>query len=512
MTYRRAITFIVLAAVCGLPAAAQEVSDKKAPALRPLMVGASPAELRIWSAPAFREQFAESYIPVSDIEPQIKDSERKQMLEIVKLLRPDEEEEKLLTPDKEEAALIADEKYEEARAIRQEKLAEANRIRTEKTEKAAALLIKLQGANASAVVDFTLGNIYFQNDRLDEAQAEYLKAVEKAKKFRRAWQNLGLIYIRQEKFAEAIKPMTRVITLGGTSALNYGLLGYAYSRVENNLAAESAYRMAILMDPETMDWKMGLTRSLFLQQRYADVVALLDMLLAKMPDRADLWLLQANAYIGLERPMKAAENYQIVDRLGESTVESLNNMGDIYINDEVYDLAVQAYLDALAKGEKASVDRPLRAARVLAGRSAYGPLRTLIDGVETQRGSQLTTEQKKDLLKMKARLAVAGGSGDEEAMVLEQIVAIDPMDGEALILLGEHAQRGEDKEKAMFYYDRAAAIPKFEADALVRKAQLLVGTGKYEEALPLLRRAQTIKPRENVGKYLAQVERVAKGR
>ena len=46
----------------------------------------------------------------------------------------------------------------------------------------------------------------------------------------------------------------------------------------------------------------------------------------------------------------------------------------------------------------------------------------------------------------------------------------------------------------------------------MRHAQLLVKTGQYEAALPLLRRAQQLKPRDNIQDYLEQVERVAKGR
>lgn len=57
-----------------------------------------------------------------------------------------------------------------------------------------------------------------------------------------------------------------------------------------------------------------------------------------------------------------------------------------------------------------------------------------------------------------------------------------------------------------------ASLEAFEADAKVRHAQLLVKNGNYAEALPLLRRAQQIKPRDNIQAYLEQVERVAKGR
>ena len=128
------------------------------------------------------------------------------------------------------------------------------------------------------------------------------------------------------------------------------------------------------------------------------------------------------------------------------------------------------------------------------------------------RGESLATEDQKDMLKLRARLAVATGASEEEAKILQEIVAIDPLDGEALILLGQHSARGGNPEQAVFYYERAANLEKFEADAKVRHAQMLVGQGKYQEALPLLRRAQSIKPRDNIQQYLEQIERVAQGK
>jgi tetratricopeptide (TPR) repeat protein len=148
----------------------------------------------------------------------------------------------------------------------------------------------------------------------------------------------------------------------------------------------------------------------------------------------------------------------------------------------------------------------------LTARGVHDQARQLIEHIEAVYGEQLTTEVRKELLRMRARLAVASGASDEEARLLEQMVALDPLDGEALILLGQHLSRSGDTEKAIFYYERAASLELFEADAKVRHAQLLVKNGKYEEALPLLRRAQQIKPRDNIQDYLEQVERVAKGR
>jgi len=430
----------------------------------------SGAELKTWNDPAFKKHYTESYIAETEIEQRVTQVEREHLQKIL--------------------ALIASDHMGEA----------------------AALIEKNRGEAASAVFDFTLANLYFQQEKLEQAAAAYEIAVQKYPKFRRAWRHLGLSYIRSNQFTKALPALTRVIELGGADALTYGLLGFAYASVDNHTAAESAYRHATLLDPDTMDWKMGLARSFFKQARFADAVALCDTLIEKNPDRADLWLLQANAYIGLKQPLSAAENFEIIDRLGKSTVNSLYTLGDIYINEAIFDLAVHAYRRAMEINPTHKPERAIRAATVLTARGAHSQAQQLIEHIEAVYGEPLATEDRKDLLRLRARLAVASGASDEEARVLEQIVALDPLDGEALILLGQHLSRAGDTEKAIFYYERAASLEPFEADAKVRHAQLLVKNGKYEEALPLLRRAQQIKPRDNIQEYLEQVERVSKGR
>lgn len=443
-------------------------ADSDAASIKPSPLSA--AELKIWNDPSFQRQFAQSYMAETEIEPRVTSDERERMMKILELVSSDQ------------------------------------------IDKAEAQLQRHRGEAASAVFDFTLANIFFQREAYDQAADAYKVAVDKFPKFRRAWKNLGLIYIRAGDYENALPALTRVVELGGGDALTYGLLGYAYSNVENNLPAESAYRMAILLDPETMDWKMGLARSLFKQERYAEAASLCDSLLTDHPSRADLWLLQANAYIGLGQPRRAAENYELVDQFGHSSVESLQMLGDIYVNEELFDLAVNAYLRAMATEPGAPPNRIVRAARVMAARGAHDAAELLIEEIEHTYSDQLNESDRKDLLKLSARLAAIDGATDEEARILEEIVQLDPLDGEALILLGQYHGRKGDVEKAVFNYERAASLEDHEADAKIRHAQLLVRHGKYAEAIPLLRSAQQIKPRDNVQDYLEQVERIAKAR
>lgn len=444
----------------------------------------SPFALKMWNNPIFQQQFTQSYIAETEIEPRVTIDEREQMQKVLDYISSDNSSKAIQLLDKE--------------------------------------ISKNEGA--SAVYDFTLANLYFQQadaegiaeqdqeSYLQMAADAYQAAVTKWPKFRRAWRNLALIHIRKNQYKDAISALVQVIELGGNDAITYGLLGFAYSSEENSISAESAYRMAILLDPVTLDWKMGLAQSFFRQGQFSQVAALSKQLIKEYPDQSNLWLLQANAYIGLEQPLKAAEIYEFLNHLGKSTPDTLNTSGDIYINEELYEMAVNSYILAMNKDLEGKPDRAIRAAKVLAARAALDETQRLVEQVERLYSDKLTEGQRKDLLKLRARIAVANGSGDEEVRVLKEIVALDPLDGEALILLGQHSDRNGKPEMAIHYFEQAAGIEKYEADAKVQIAQLLVREGKYDQALPLLRRAQQIKHRENIQKYLEQVERIAKTR
>ncbi len=362
----------------------------------------------------------------------------------------------------------------------------------------------------SAQFDFILANLFFQADKNEKAAKWYNSAVGKFPKFRRAWKNLGLVYAKSGQMKKSIKPFTEAIALGENDALTYGILGTALLQNEDYLSAESAYRTALLFEPETLDYKLGLAQAILRQQKYGEAASLAGELISKYPDKPDFWMMQANAYIGLEQPMKAAENFEILYHMGKATPESLNLLGDIYATLENLSMAANAYARALKSDENGKPDAALRAAKILAGRAAYGEAKQLIGEIKKVAMDRLTDDQKKDLLKTESRIALAEGADDEAAKVLQQVVEMDPLDGDALLLLGQHFQRYDEPEKAEAYYERAADLEKFEADASVRLGQLMVGLKKYSEALTYLRRAQEIKPRENVGQFLEKVERMAK--
>ncbi len=433
--------------------------------------GRSDADIdAMWADPTFQKQFVAGYGVNSEIEPRV-------MADEVALL-------------------------EKVRPLMAENLPAAE-----------AMLIEQMKPNASAMLDFTLGGIQFQQNKLPEALENYRKAVTKFPGFRRAWRNLGLIHVRMAAYDDSIQAFTKMIELGGGDGYAFGLLGFAYSAKEDYQPAEAAYRSALLLQPDNTEWRLGLTRCVFKQQKYEDAATLLDALLARYPDNAQFWLLQAHTYIGMKQPIKAAENLEVIDRLGKSTPDSLHTLSDLYVNEGLMERACDATTRAINVDTAQPMGRPLRSAEVLAARGALAPAREIVAHVHTVWGGRMEEGDRRKLLKLEARLSLAEGANTAETVaVLEEIVMLDPLDGEALMLLGQHYSRQNQPDRAILYYERAESLEAFEVNAKVRHAQVLVAQSRFLDAIPLLRRAQELKPREDIARYLEQVERAAKAK
>lgn len=427
---------------------------------------------RLWRDPAFKKQLLRSYGSITDVEPPATAEEMADYETITNLIPEDPREaERLLK------------------------------------------LVISTNEEASALFDFTLGNLYFQEGNSRQAAEAYIAAIRKFENFRRAHQNLAIIYINSDNYQKyAINHFTRAIELGAADSNLFGLLGTAYMLTEQPVAAETAFRNAMLMAPQVGDWKLGLARALFTQKNYSEVISLTESMIKEKPDDISLWQLQTSAYIGAKDLPNAAANYEILDQLGQIDSKELGTLGDIYMNSAMFDLAADAYLRAYRKGGPSSdLEIPLRAAELLAARDAGSQASGLLEEVRKQGGDNLTDKQDLRILRLQAKIEMGAGNHDEAAAMLEQVVDRDPLDGESLITLGQH-YANKTPEKAQFYYERAANLDEFTADANVRLAQLFVGQGDYRRAIPLLQRAQELKPRDSVGDYLEDLERYMKTR
>lgn len=455
-----------------------ESSASAAPAAAPFVhvsrqesgaqAGMTLEQLAFWNDPEFKRQFQESYLAETDIEPRLTLLEQEAMTEVIELLGED------------------------------------------KRDRAVEKLLRESDPEASAVFDFQLGNLYLEREQVEEAYAAYRTAVEKYPKFRRAWKNLAAVEAMRGDYAAASKALARMIELGGGDAYNYGLLGDTQMAQANFLSAETAYRMAILLDPEPMRYKQGLVQALNQQQRFAESATLAQELVSQFPDNGTLWTSLGNSYLGLQKLDEAVQNFEFAKALGGASWNISAILGDIYATQGLWDLSVDNWSEALAETSEMGFDRPLKVTRVLSRNGALEESQRLAERIEATFMTEMSTEQSTQLLHQRARIAVARGEGGEQLALLEEVVRLDPLDGEALILIGRNAEEEGDLQNAIFHYQQAAAIEGHEVDAKLAHAQALVRDRRYSEAIPLIKEVLEIEPRDYIQRFLENVEKSAK--
>lgn len=449
--------FLLLSLTCGLaaanPAPTAPVEEKPRPAAY---------ALELWNDPGFAKFFLGTYSVFPDVEPPLTEDDREILNQLLPMMK--------------------------------------------KPQEAAEALVKFIKPETNATFDLTLGNLYLENGQADAAIMMFQRAVDKFPSFRRAWRGLGMAQVRQQKWMDAVTSLSRAIGLGAQDGPTYGLYGFALLSLDRAASAESAYRMALMFQPDLLDWKLGLIRCALKQQKAGEAVALCQEIIQQSPERTEFISLQSEAYLALKENAKAAENLEFLARLGLAKPTDLQRLGDIYLVSKETGLALSAYRRALEAGDFDAA-KVISQAENLSIQGGQTEASELVKSARKAGAGKLSKDQEGRLLKLEARLAVGAGRSDESAAMLERVVELNPLDGAALLLLGQHHQDKGDTAKAIGFYERAVKIKDQEATASIRLAQIHLAANKLSEALPLLKRSFEIKPSDNLSRLISDLER-----
>lgn len=415
-----------------------------------------------WSNPEFVERFVGSYGVLSGKEPQITSTESELFTEIGTFM-------------------------------------ESNNVNG-----AIQVLRNAQGPEASAAIDYTLGNIMLQEGNYREGIKAYEVAIRKFPNFLRAYKNVGLAYVQLQDYEKAAEFLVKSIELGNQEGDSFGLLGYCYLNQGLNESALDAYNIAGVLSPKNKDWQVGKATALQRTGDFQKAVAKLDELIEKYPNTKAYYTAAANACISLQQQLKAAKYLEVMRRRGLADTSVLMLMGDIYLNEKVFTLASERYVESLATINTRDVDRLFRFARGMIALGAYSDAVDFIEKVENAQIS-MSSDQSKQLLNLKSQIAMSSGDFESAVASLEQVIEADPLNGEALLLLGEYYYDQRDFETAVFYYERAQKIDSHRVEALVQAARVKVAQRQFVAAVELLQEAQNIKPQSHVEDYLNAV-------
>lgn len=454
-------------------------------------ISATSAQSEFWNDPQFVREFIGSFGINSGIEPRMTDGEQLLYRELASVISTNQQAAivRLNTVLADGRATVQPPPLpepEDGKKSRKQKLPEPVEVSIENP----------------ASFWFVLGNLQVLEGIPEAAMDSYGNSIEAFPDFLRAHKNLGVLLVQNQKFEEALKPLLKAIELGGTDGDLYGLLGACYLSSNQNRSAELAYNQAIVLAPKKLDWQLGAARALLYQGRYSEAGALFGELIDRNPSEPRFWLFQANCYIGLNEPLKAAFNYEVVRELGAADSAALSALGDIYLSRDLKDVAVDTYLAALQADPERNRGRAIRSAEILAGRRAMDQSEKLIVAIRESAGSTLAEDEKIQLLRLESKLALARGEDESAAKIMEDLLDANPLDGEIMLLLASHYGKSDQVERAEAMFERASRLPEFEADAHVKHAQLLVRLKVYDRAVEHLRRALAIEPKETVQRYL----------
>jgi len=385
-----------------------------------------------------------------------------------------------------------------------------NDIRGARAVIEAALRAKPE-ADQNAALQFTIGNLYLAEDNPDAARVWYLRAVTKFPDFLRAHKNLGFIAIRkgEEGLDDAIKHFTRAIQLGDGDGKTFGLLAFAYQNREQPIAAEAAYRRALIDDASTKDWKLGLAGVLFAQGRYIEAAAIYGDLIEREPNMSDYWQAQANCYVAMENYPLAVTNFEFARRLGGIRPDALVLLGNLYIQRGLNTVAAAVFLEAVrTRPDVIQVQTALQAAQTLTNFGGHRESVELVEAARSAYAGRLDPPSELALLTLEASNFTLMGEPERAAEILRQVIQRDPLNGPALIQLAIYHEIRGQRDQTRMYLERAVQSrdEATQLRALKSLGQVLVRQRQFNEALGYLNQALAMRPDETLRAFISQVE------
>lgn len=443
----------------------------------------------LFQQPDFAKEFVGSYGILSDVEPKVSDAEQQLLGRL--------------------QTLFGESKFKEAENLL---VAFIKEVESPSDPERAATEI-------SPALIFVLGNLYFQSERLDEAKRAFQQAVKRFPKFRRAHTNLGYVAISGNKTDEALACFQKAVSLGETSPRVLGMLGYCYLAKQNALAAENAYRQAYLVDPDSREWKLGLAQALLQQEKYAEAASMFGVLIRDNPQDKQLWMRQTSAWLALNRKDEAILNLETLRLMGIADENNLNLLGNIYLDQEQPNLALQAYSAAMDMATTLNISQALKSAKILndfgfADQSAELLKKIRAASPQLQGNDRLQV----DLTEVKVLRSLK--RIDETTTILKNLAADIPGNPEVMLETAKHydmlARDEADEEKrrlavaeAKTHYMLALANDLTAYPANLGYGQMLVRENRAQEALPYIEKALELKKTDSLEQYTSRVRRAA---
>ena len=336
----------------------------------------------------------------------------------------------------------------------------------------------------SASMLYVIGHSYFMLEQYLPAETAFKLALVPLPNHVRAHESLGLLYLRTERYDEAREHLVRAAELGRNTALVHSGLGYLDQKTRRYWAAANAFQKALVLDPDNRSALRGLLHALTETREHAKAKVLVEQLLEDGPDDPELWVYRAHITLAAgDRPLAIA-SLETALRLGADSNENRQACAALHLESGNIARAVDLLQASSARGlEFALVDQMLG---WLENENEWDRFRELsatvdraaLDGVEQSR-----------LLTRRAALAARDGNRRAASTALQEALALDPANADALMALGQIYRAERDYGRAELLLRRASDYDAVRETALVARAEVAIAEEDFERAIAHLRNA-----------------------
>ena len=369
----------------------------------------------------------------------------------------------------------------------------------------------------SPAMIFSLATLQFEEGDDELACMNLEKAIEKFPNFRDAHRNLAVILIRLEKFEEAQEHLVRAIELGARDGLTFGLMGYCYSLNEDYQPGSRrlSHRCPHPTRSATVERLARLRhskRSTVLPKRSPST----STSFREDPSQLNLWLVEADAFISLNKNLDAIGNLELAHRAKILPADGTLSLGHLYLQNDLPDEALERYLAAIARETPPELPRVVEALEFLTNIGQWTRAATFSDAIASSEplqaiisSDEVNPETLSRLLRHRALIELENGDPEDGAKLVADWLSQEPLDGHAIILLARFKQDAGLREEAEMLLEQAANLPEHAAAAHLAHGKLLVSMAEYNAAVEHLEQSYQLQPTESLAGYLEAVRELA---
>lgn len=369
------------------------------------------------------------------------------------------------------------------------------------------MVLDESGIQASAALHYVLASLLYEEGMMQPAIEQYILAIRKHPSFLRAYANLGFALMETGDSEKALPVLLKAVELGANESQIHGLIGRIYAEKELYESGLTAFRNAMVFNPENNAWRFGVLQCLIALERYEQAITMVDEVIAFDRRNPDNWKNRANLLLELERWDEAIIDLQVADSLGDASFATRHQLATMLFNKEIYGQASEWLARAgLLADDFDSFDRLLSVAQSLSEVGLLTEVAALLTDIQS-RAAELGIELDHSKIdRIRVAIEFENGNFQQALSIVDALIEEAPADGglqlqraQVLISLGR-------EEEAILSYQIAATHQETAYAANYENARLRLARGEIAEALALLRKAYTEDPSESLWTQILTLE------